>query len=203
MAGKTRVTLHLWWKVPERLRATVERERPALAEWRQERAEQLPKRRLGSEEWLDWREGTARLLAKEQAEGRLLATHTAALEWGARTELAARGWLERDWPEVPDRARLRGRWPGSRDTGAPNVMVIPVDAQLAERVLAACWWTSTDAMTKLRAWRDAHPGLEYETALDNYEELSKQVTTPGDVWRASLGRFFDARPLDISILLTL
>jgi len=203
MAGRARVTLHLGWKAPERLRATVERERPALAEWRKQQADRLPKRRLSSEEWLEWREKTAQLLAKEQREGRLLATHTAAVEWGARTELAERGWLERDWPEVPDRARLRGRWPGSRDSGAPNVMVVPVDADLAERVLAACWWTSADAMTQLRAWRDAHPGLEYETALDNYEELSGQVTTPGDIWRAALRHYFAARPLDISILLTL
>lgn len=200
MAGKTRVTLHLWWKVPERLRATVAQEKPALAEWRKERAAQLPTRRLTSEEGLEWREETARLLASEQRDGRLLATHSAALEWGVRAELAERGWLERDWPQVPDRARLPGRWPGSRDTGAPNVMVVPVDTALAERVLAACWWTSTDAMTKLRAWREAHPGLEYETALDNYEELSRQVTTPGDVWRRALGRVFDTRPIDISPL---
>lgn len=203
MAGKAKTTLHLWWKVPERLRVTVEREKPALAEWRKQRAEQLPKRRLSSEEWLAWREETARLLAEEQRTGRLLATHSAAVEWGARTELAERGWLEREWPQVPDRARLRGRWPGSRDTGAPNVLVVPVDAELAERVLAACWWTSTDAMTKLRAWRDAHPGLEYESAMDDYEELSKQVTTPGDIWRASLGHYFAARPLDSSILISL
>lgn len=203
MAGKAKATLHVGWKVPERLRVTVERERPALAEWRKGRAEQLPKRRLSSEQWLAWREQTAQLLAEEHKAGRLLATQTAAVEWGARVELAERGWLEQEWPAVPDRARLGGRWPGSRDSGAPNVLVVLVDAELAERVLAACWWTSADAMTKLRAWRDAHPGLEYGTAMDGYEQLSAQVTTPGDIWRASLRHLFASRPLDISILLSL
>jgi hypothetical protein len=203
MTGKAKATLHLGWKVPERLRVTVEREKPALAEWYKERAGQLPKRRMSSEQRLAWREETAQLLAEERKEGRLLATQTAAVEWGARAELAERGWLEREWPAAPDRARLRGRWPGSRDSGAPNVLVVPVDAELAERVLAACWWTSADAMTKLRAWRDAHPGMEYGSAMDGYEQLSAQVTTPGDIWRASLRHLFARHPLDISILTSL
>jgi len=204
MAGKTKATIHVGWKVPERLRETVAREKPAMAEWRKARAGQLPKkRRMTSQEWLEWREETAGLLAAEQVAGRLLATQSAAVEWGARTELAERDWLEQVWPPVPQRARLRGRWPGSRDTGAPNVLVVPVDAELAERVLAACWWTSVDAMTKLRAWRDAHPGIEYGPAMDGYEQLSAQVTTPGDIWRAALRHYFSSRPLDISILMSL
>lgn len=203
MAGKMRVTIHIGWRAPERLRETVAREKPALAEWRKARAEQLPKRPMTSQEWLEWREQTAGLLAAQQVAGRLLATQSAAVEWGARTELAERGWLDHAWPAVPDRARLRGRWPGSRDTGAPHALVVPIDADLAERVLAACWWTSVDAMTKLRAWRDAHPGMEYGPAMDGYEQLSAQVTTPGDIWRASLRHYFASRPLDISTLISL
>jgi hypothetical protein len=189
MAVKAKVTIHLGWTEPERMRAAVEREKPALAEWRQERAEQrLRGRRMTSQEWLEWREETAQLLAAEQAAGRLLATQTAAVEWGARDELAERGWNHHEWPAVPNRARLSGRWPGSRDVGAPHIVVVPVDAALVEQVLAACWWTSVSAMTKLRAWRDAHPGLEFGSAMDNYEELSAQVTTTGEVWRAAVRR---------------
>lgn len=201
MAGKTQVTIHVGWTVPERLRETVKREKPDLVEWRRQRAEQRPKRRMSSQDWLEWREETAQLLAAEQAAGRLLATQPAAVEWGARTELAERGWLDQEWPQVPDRARLRGRWPGSRDAGAPHILVVALDTALAERVLAACWFTSVEAMTKLRAWRDAHPGIEYGAAMDGYEKLSAQVTTPGEIWRAAVRHVFAAHPKDTSTLI--
>lgn len=202
MGVTTSVTIHLGWDVPDRFRTAVADERPALAEWHEQRAEEAGDLEMmtGSER-LEWRVASAKALAEERAAGRLLATQPAAVEWGARAELAERGW-DHPWPEVDDKARLRGRWPGSRDVGAPKVVVVNVDAALAERVLAACWWTSVAAMTQILAWRDAHPGLEYGSAMDGYDELSAQVTTPGDIWRAAVRRYLAHHKEKISNLIS-
>ena len=118
--------------------------------------------------------------------GDLLDTIPAVVEFGAWMLLEDRGW-NHDWPKLPDEARLPGRWPGSREIGLPERITVKVGAQIADRMRAACWFTSAKAIAELHAWRDTHPGKVYDQdLLDEYEELAAQVDTPGDAWRDSL-----------------
>ncbi|HET7782545.1 MAG TPA: hypothetical protein VFL08_09570 [Arthrobacter sp.] len=71
-------------------------------------------------------------------------------------------------------------------------------AELVARVHAACWHTSADAIDQLRSWRDRHPEVvtaaSAPAAWREYTELARQVTTPGDVWRAALGNLLRPDP---------
>ncbi|WP_372412820.1 hypothetical protein [Streptomyces luteireticuli] len=133
-----------------------------------------------------------------RAEGLLLDTRDALIEYGVREELRARGW-DHPWPAAPEEAWDQGRWPGSRDGGFPEQISARLDTALVERVVAACWATSCEAIEALRRWRDEHPGItppryrrddtgheELVGPLAEYERLSACVTTTGQIWRASL-----------------
>ncbi|MFF9785604.1 hypothetical protein [Streptomyces nigrescens] len=141
-----------------------------------------------------WRQEVQRL----RAAGELLDTRDAVLAHGVRAELAARGW-NREWDEAPEEAWDQGRWPGSRSGGHPDRVSARLDEALVRQVVAACWHTSREAITALRAWRDAHPhivpprhrpadGDEPTGPLAEYERLAAQVTTTGTIYRAGLTR---------------
>jgi hypothetical protein len=124
-------------------------------------------------------------LRKLRQGGELLDTWPALVELGLRRLLVARGW-DHDWPPVDDEALLQGRWTGSREIGAPERINVRVDEDLVERVRAACWHTSVEAIAELRDWRDEHPGLVFGDELDEYNELAERVVTPGEAWREAL-----------------
>lgn len=144
-----------------------------------------------------WRTELQRL----RVQGELLDTRDAVAEYGVRGELRARGWDHDRWPEAPEEAWDTGRWPGSRDGGYPERVSARLDGELVRRTVAACWATSCEAITALRRWRDAYPGItppRYRLAEDGrtelvgplaeYERLSAQITTTGEIWRAGLAR---------------
>ncbi|WP_234043348.1 hypothetical protein [Streptomyces marianii] len=143
-----------------------------------------------------WRKERQRL----HAEGQLLDTVDALVEFGVREELRARGW-DRQWPAAPEEAWDQGRWPGSRDGGFPDRVSARLDGILADQVVAACWATSREAVEALRRWRDANPGITAPRVrldeagrerlvgpLAEYERLSALVTTTGEIWRSGLAR---------------
>jgi hypothetical protein len=136
-----------------------------------------------------------------RAEGELLDTRDVVATYGVREELRARGWDHDEWPEAPAEAWGRGRWPGSRDGGFPEHVSARLDGELVKRTVQACWETSREAIAELRRWRDANPGItppryrrteegraELVGPLAEYERLSAQVTTTGEIWRAGLTR---------------
>ncbi|MCM2424254.1 hypothetical protein [Streptomyces sp. RKAG293] len=135
--------------------------------------------------------------------GELADTLDVLVAFGARAELAARGW-DQDWPVLPAQAKNPGRWPGTRDGGWPERVTVRLPAPLVNQVLAACWHTSEDAIGKLRDWRDKHPDMlptkafryaAEDAALAEYEELAAQVTTAGEIWRAAVQRGIAAAPV--------
>ncbi|MFH0246436.1 hypothetical protein ACGRHY_29355 [Streptomyces sp. HK10] len=146
-----------------------------------------------------WRSEVRRL----RTAGELLDVRDALVEYGVREELRVRGW-DRAWDPAPEEAWDQGRWPGSRDSGPggyPERISARLDAALAARAVAACWWTSWPAIQALRAWRDENPGLtppryrldEESRArlvgpLAQYERLAAAVVTTGAIWRAGVSR---------------
>ncbi|MEV6680728.1 hypothetical protein AB0N09_28260 [Streptomyces erythrochromogenes] len=146
-----------------------------------------------------WRGEVQRL----RASGELLDVRDALVTYGVREELRVRGW-DRQWDPAPEEAWDQGRWPGSRDSGPggyPERLSARLDANLVAQAVAACWWTSLPAITALRAWRDANPGLTPRRyvldekglarlvgPLAEYEMLARQVTTTGAIWRAGVTR---------------
>lgn len=130
-----------------------------------------------------WAEHVAAL----RRSGEVLDTQAAVIEWGGRRALAERGWNTVEWPPAPPEARLPGRWPGGGDTGSPQMFTVRLDTQLVARVYAACWWSSAEAISGIRAWRDDHPNRIYDPQeIDNYDRLAVQVTTVGALWRQGL-----------------
>lgn len=123
-------------------------------------------------------------LAELRERGELLDTAAAVLAVGVRAELAARGW-DREWPDAPETA-ISGRWPGSRSTGWPERIGANLPVGLVEQVRAACWHSSP--IDELREFRDSFPGLLTGRRLREYDELTAQLTTPGEIWRAGFGR---------------
>ncbi|SNS80780.1 hypothetical protein [Actinomadura mexicana] len=123
-------------------------------------------------------------LAELRERGELLDTAAAVLAVGVHAELAARGW-DREWPDAPETA-ISGRWPGSRSTGWPERIGANLPVGLVEQVRAACWHSSP--IDELREFRDAFPGLLTGVRLREYDELTAQITTPGEIWRAGFGR---------------
>jgi hypothetical protein len=185
MAGQT-VGAWMPWGMRKRLDVFVEAGREAR---RQFAAGRRPEKGLTLLELAQWRAKTAKLLAAERRAGRILDTKGAVLEYGARLELAERGWDQAEFPDVPDWVRLSGRWPGSRDGGYPDQLVTRVDPELAERVLRACWAHSGEAVLGVLAWREQNPDVVYDVAeLERYDAFSAQIITPGDLWRAGLRR---------------
>ncbi|MFF6829271.1 hypothetical protein [Streptomyces longwoodensis] len=138
---------------------------------------------------------------RQQKGGELLDTQDAIVEFGVREELRSRGW-DHDWDEPPAMAWSPGRWIGSRDRGLdgfPERLSVRLDAALATRAVAACWWTSAPAIRELQAWRDRHPGItppRYELdeegrarltgPLAEYVRLADKITTTGTIWRAGV-----------------
>jgi hypothetical protein len=193
MAGQT-VGVWMPWGMRKRLDAFVEAGREARKEFS---AGRRPEGAMTLLERAEWRAQTAKLLAAERREGRILDTRGAVLEYGARLELAERGWGEVEFPDVPDWVRLSGRWPGSRDGAYPDQLVTRVDPTLAERVLRACWAHSGEAVLGVLAWREENPDVVYDVAeLDRYDALTAKVMTPGDLWRAGLSRVVPRVRLD-------
>ncbi|MFJ2217971.1 hypothetical protein ACIQVO_38120 [Streptomyces sp. NPDC101062] len=142
-----------------------------------------------------WRKECQRL----RSAGELLDTRDAVASYGVREELRARGWDHDEWPEAPEEAWGRGRWPGSRDCGFPEHVSVRLEAELFQRTVRACWETSREAIGALRRWRDEHPGItparyrrtgeglaELVGPLAEYERLALQVTVTGVIWRAGL-----------------
>ncbi|MFJ8677299.1 hypothetical protein [Streptomyces sp. NPDC093589] len=146
-----------------------------------------------------WRSEVRRL----RVAGELLDVRDALVAYGVREELRVRGW-DREWDPAPEEAWDQGRWPGSRDSGPggfPERISARLDAGLAARAVAACWWTSWPAIQALREWRDAFPGItppRYRVVeegrgqlvgpLAQYERLAAGVTTTGTIWRAGVLR---------------
>ncbi|WP_406011637.1 hypothetical protein OG440_40140 (plasmid) [Streptomyces sp. NBC_00637] len=136
-----------------------------------------------------WREHVDRL----REAGELLDVVDVLAAYGIRHELARRGW-NRDWPEVPMEARISNRWPGSHDGGYPESIPLRLPGDLADRVLCACWHTSSEAIRGIRDWSvelgipvpRRPPSAVGEDALAEYERLAAQVTTVGDIYRAGL-----------------
>lgn len=133
-------------------------------------------------------------LAGLRGTGQLRDTVGALLACGVPAALAARGW-DVDWPLAPPEARLPGRWPGGRDQGWAEQLTVRLPAGLVDQVVGACWWTSAEAITALRAWRDEydHPVGDPQ-ALRRYEALAAQVTSTGVIWRAALHQALTTTP---------
>ncbi|WP_370138382.1 hypothetical protein [Streptacidiphilus sp. EB103A] len=79
----------------------------------------------------------------------------------------------------------------------PETIPVRLPAGLVRVVQAGCWFTSVEAITALRAWRDEYPGIVPSSVdeqgapagpLARYEELASQVVPTGVVWRAGLKR---------------
>lgn len=111
-------------------------------------------------------------------------------------ELAERGWLAGDLAS-PDPEQLPvSRWPGTGTgrlgAGYPGTVYARVPAELVRRTVAGCWSVSAEPIRALLEWRDAHPALTSRRvepeAWAEYDRLADQVVTPGDVYRAALGR---------------
>ncbi|GAA4209128.1 hypothetical protein GCM10022252_75180 [Streptosporangium oxazolinicum] len=190
MAGTTPITIwttpHTQQALKERLAAEQAKLLQVLAEDRWAITWSMPsaeRRRLKAQ--------LRAHLAGLRERGELLDTLTALAAYAVRAELVGRGW-NHDWPPVPDTAPKAGRWPGSIDKGWTVQIRTRIPAELAQRVHAACWHTSKDAIEALRAWRDNNPGIITQVNApdlwEGYVELAKQVTVPGKVWRASLDR---------------
>lgn len=193
MAGHT-VSVWMPWGMRKRVSAFVETGREARKQFS---AGRRPKSPMTLLERAQWRAETAKLLAAERREGRILDTRGTVLEYGGRLELAERGWDEAEFPKVPDWVGMSGRWPGSRDGAYPDQMVTRVDPELAEQVLRACWAHSGEAVLGVLAWREANPGVVYDVGeLELYDALTARITTPGDVWRAALSRVVPWIPHD-------
>jgi hypothetical protein len=186
--GTVPVHIHVGVGVPERLREAVDGDKPAAAWLRKERAEEAKPLDLDGAGRAAWQAETAELVVETRRNGIVLDTLASAIEWGARQELAARGW-DHDWPAPAREAFARGRWPGSTDEAVPKRIHVRVDADLEAQVRAACWATSAEAITALRTWRDDHPDKVYQIReLAKYNALAEQVTTTGDIWRAAVNR---------------
>jgi len=190
MAGTTPITIwttpHTQQTLGERLVAEQAKLRQVLAEdrwaitWSTRSAERLQlKAELRAH------------LAGLRERGELLDTLTALAAYAVRCELVARGW-NHGWPPVPATAPRSGRWPGSIDEGWTVQLRTRIPVELAQRVHAACWHTSADAIQALRAWRDEHPGIitkgNAPDLWEGYVALAEKVTVPGKVWRAALHR---------------
>jgi hypothetical protein len=136
-----------------------------------------------------WREHVDQL----REAGKLLDVVDVLAAYGIRRELTRRGW-NHDWPEVPVEARISNRWPGSHDGGYPESIPLRLPGDLADRVLSACWHTSSEAIRGIREWSAElgipvprrPPSTVGEDALAEYERLAAQVTTVGDIYRAGL-----------------
>jgi hypothetical protein len=136
-----------------------------------------------------WREHVDQL----RKAGKLLDGVDVLAAYGIRQELTRRGW-DHDWPEVPVEARISQRWPGSLDGGYPESIPLRLPGDLADRVLSACWHTSSEAIRGIREWSAElgipvprrPPSTVGEDALAQYERLAAQVTTVGDIYRAGL-----------------
>ncbi|MGW1976726.1 hypothetical protein [Streptomyces sp. NPDC001889] len=184
--------------VPEQVRAAADEHktlRVKLSAQPRWNTRQLP-RGQAAEVRAAWRAEVRRL----RAEGLLLDTHDALIEYGVREEMRVRGW-DRDWDPAPEEAWDQGRWPGSRDHGCPGRLPARLDAVLVGQVVAACWHTSSPAIRAIRAWRDDHPGItpprhhqdeegggtgKDTGPLAAYEHLARQITTTGTIWRAGV-----------------
>lgn len=193
MAGTVPIHVHVGVGVPKQLREAVDGDKPAAAWLRKERAEQARELDLNGAGRAAWQADTAALVVDTRRNGIVLDTLAAAIEWGARQELAARGW-NHEWPEPAREAYAKGRWPGSTDEAVPDVIHVRVDADLEAQVRAACWATSAEAITALRVWRDEHPDKVFQIReLAKYNKLAAQVTTTGDIWRAAVDRAVDRK----------
>ncbi|MDX2567493.1 hypothetical protein [Streptomyces scabiei] len=134
--------------------------------------------------------------------GELVDTLDVLVTNGVRAELADRGW-DHEWPPVPQQALNMGRWPGSRDGAWPEGVTVRLPSGLYTTTLSACWHTSTEAIEKLRDWRDKYPDAmptrqfrsqAEDEALDEYNRLADQVTTTGAIWRAAVTRGIESEP---------
>lgn len=139
------------------------------------------------------------------AAGRVLPTRSAALDWGMRRILRARG-LAQSLPPAPAEASLAGkRWGvGTRVTGAIATLNIRLERPfypepgdplpLGEQVVRAAWHRSAEPIAQLRAWEDRFGrGGERPKAEDVRfrSGLVRQVVTTGDLVRWALAAVCD------------
>lgn len=111
-------------------------------------------------------------------------------------ELEERGWLAGPVPTVDREMVPVARWPGTgsgeRGRAWRGVVNARVRVDLPRRTVAGCWEHSAESVAALIAWRDAHPKLVHRSddpgAWAEYDRLAAGVLTPGDVYRAALGR---------------
>jgi hypothetical protein len=130
-----------------------------------------------------------------QRSGEVLNTQAAIVEFAARRAMAQLGWDRVDWPPAPEEAELEGRRPGSSNVGATERFTVQLDSDLAAKVYAACWATSSEAMRNIMAWRDRNPGLiDDAQEISYYDDQAGKVTTVGDVWRLGLALILPRLP---------
>ncbi|TMR14093.1 hypothetical protein ETD86_29550 [Nonomuraea turkmeniaca] len=179
-----RISKELRDRLGQRVAQDVERRRAFLQDPRW-----AVSRRMPAAERATVRAALRAHIADLRASGELLDTVDALMTHAVKAELTLRGW-NLDWPPVPANAPKSGRWPGSLHEHWPVKINARIPADLATRVHAACYHTSKEAIDALRVWRDDHPEIvtprSDPAAWREYQELADQVTTPGDIWRASL-----------------
>lgn len=190
MAGKVSITARVAYGTRARLADRLAEERARKKAIMTERRWRVPPEAPAAER-ARLRAALRAHLRRLRERGELCDTVDGLIEHAVRAELVAREWDHR-WPPVPAYAPKAGRWPGSREAGWSEQIPARIPVQLAERVHAACWHTSAEAIEALWRWRDRNPGVitprDDPTTYAEYDDLARQVTTPGMVWRAAVTR---------------
>lgn len=129
--------------------------------------------------------------SQRRAEGTWWDSQAAIMTAHLRTDLAARGWLDRSWRPVPHHA---DRLPGRR-TGVPahragprwtGRLVLDLPDHLDRPLVRGAYWTSRPATRRLQAWLDHHPYPHDPQEQAELDELRAGITTTGDVLRTVL-----------------
>lgn len=184
------------------------------ARWRRARIALIPSRGLTAQERTDALRRVRVERARHRAAGDLMGTRDLLLAWGARTELARRGWDRRVWDRVPPGGAAAGHPWGSR-VGVPYTgrLSVRLPPDLVDTMRRSTHWVSAPAIEQLMAWRDRwgpsldvrlrraeHEGVPSPLALaamlgtrgPSVEDLAARahwcgrITTVGDVMRGAL-----------------
>ncbi|MEU7822939.1 hypothetical protein [Catellatospora sp. NPDC049133] len=109
--------------------------------------------------------------------GRLRGSIAAVILPALRDNMAARGWFDQEWPELPSGVRgRRGRPWGAADRQFTALLAVDLPDDIGERLLRACHHTSAPAVADVMSWHDTHGdhwrGVAHTGKLDRFGKPS-------------------------------
>jgi len=125
------------------------------ARWRRARIALIPSRGLTARERADAMRRVRVERTRHRESGELAGTLDLLLAWGARTELARRGWDRQHWDPVPPGAITAGQpWGGRAARPFDARLSVRLPPDLVDTMRCGTHWVSAPAIAELMAWRD-------------------------------------------------